>query len=112
MRVARPDPSGVHTTAYPTGERFGPATGALALAKRASHASPSACHPSRTAARRAPRAATARDIELLRHLAGSLSAARIAAAMSITEVFSADWWPAGFSVLKSAGQQPVGRVAA
>jgi hypothetical protein len=28
------------------------------------------------------------------------------------EVFSADWWPAGFSVLKSAGQQPVGRVAA
>jgi hypothetical protein len=28
------------------------------------------------------------------------------------EVFSADWWPTGFSVLKSAGQQPVGRVAA
>jgi hypothetical protein len=28
------------------------------------------------------------------------------------EVFSADWWPAGFFVLKSAGQQPVGRVAA
>jgi hypothetical protein len=29
-----------------------------------------------------------------------------------SEVFSADWWPAGFFVLKSAGQQPVGRVAA
>jgi hypothetical protein len=29
-----------------------------------------------------------------------------------SEVFSADWWPTGFSVLKSAGQQPVGRVAA
>jgi hypothetical protein len=30
----------------------------------------------------------------------------------LNEVFSADWWPTGFSVLMSAGQQPVGRVVA
>src|SRR3954452_16284973 len=31
---------------------------------------------------------------------------------TVLKVFSADWWRTGFSVLKSAGQQPVGRVVA
>ena len=36
----------------------------------------------------------------------------ICKAVECIEVFSADWWPTALSVLKSAGQQPVGPVAA
>jgi hypothetical protein len=53
-----------------------------------------------------------RYVDAARKVTGGGRPSAQASKPAYTEVFSADWWPTGFSVLKSAGQQPVGRVAA